>query len=231
RAAEAAGAIDADAAGAEPHGRLHGALHGAAERDAALELLSDRFGDQLRIELGLADFHDVDHDIAVGELGDLAAQLLDVSALFADHHARTRRVNGDAALLVRALDHDFRHRRLLEFLHQRFADFHILVQERAVARLAGVPARIPGAVDAETKPDRIDLLTHVALLSRSALRLLRLDLTHDDGEVRERLENPADAAARARRVPFHDQRLADMRLHDHEIVDVEIVIVFRIGDR
>src|SRR6516165_10469583 len=44
-AAEPAGAVDADAAGAEPHRRLHGALHGAAERDAALELLRDRFGD------------------------------------------------------------------------------------------------------------------------------------------------------------------------------------------
>ena len=45
-AAEAARAVDADALGAEPHRRLHGALHGAAERDAALELLGDRFGDQ-----------------------------------------------------------------------------------------------------------------------------------------------------------------------------------------
>src|SRR4029077_8206890 len=218
--AETAGAIDADAAGAEPHGRLHGALHGAAESDAALELLRDRFSDELRIEFGLADFDDVDHDIAVGELGDMAAQLLDVGALLADHHARTRRVNGDAALLVRALDDDFRHRRLLELLQQHFADFHVLVQERAVARLAGIPARIPSAVDAKPKPDWIDLLTHVALLSRSALRLPRLDLTHDNGEVRERLENFAHAAARARGVPFHPQSLADMRLRDDEIVDV-----------
>ena len=49
--------------------------------------------------------------------------------------------------------------------------------------------------------------------------------------LRERLENPPDAAARARLLPLDHQRLADMRLDDHEIVDVEIVIVLRIGDR
>src|ERR1700731_3188992 len=66
-AAEPARAVDADAAGAEPHRRLHGALHRAAERDAALELLRDRFGDQLRVEFRLTDFDDVDHHVAVGE--------------------------------------------------------------------------------------------------------------------------------------------------------------------
>ena len=40
------------------------------------------------------------------------------------------------------------------------ADLHVLVQQRAVLVLAGVPARIPGAVDAEPQTDRIDLLTH-----------------------------------------------------------------------
>src|SRR5215472_5009884 len=159
-AAEPARTIDADATGAEPHRRLHGTLHGAAERDAALELLGDRFSNKLGVELRLANFDDVDDDVAVGQLGDLAAQLLDVGALFADNDAGTRRMNGDAALLVGPLDHDLRHRGLLELTHQRLADLHVLMQQRTVTGLAGVPARIPGAVDAETKPDRIDLLTH-----------------------------------------------------------------------
>ena len=105
-AAETARAVDTNALGAETHRRLHRALHGAAERDAALELLGDRFGDQLRVELGLADFDDVDDDVGIGDLGDLAAQLVDVGALLADHHARTRRMDRHAALLVRTLDHD-----------------------------------------------------------------------------------------------------------------------------
>src|SRR5262249_33226916 len=53
RAAEAARAIDTDAAGAQPHRRLHRALHRAAEGHPALELLRDRFGHELGIELRL----------------------------------------------------------------------------------------------------------------------------------------------------------------------------------
>ena len=169
-AAETARAVDTDAFGAEAHGRLHGALHGAAERNAALELLRDQFGDQLRVEFRLADFDDVDDDVAVGQLGDRLAQLLDVGALLADHHARTRRVNGDAALLVRALDDDLGDRGLLELLHELGADLDVFMQQRAVFGLAGEPARVPGAVDPETQPDRIDFLTHDMLL-RLSLRL------------------------------------------------------------
>src|SRR5262249_47454370 len=159
-AAETARAVDADAFGAEAHRRLHGALHGAAERDAALELLRNRFGDQGGIELGLADFDDVDDDVGIGDLGDLLAQLVDVGALLADHHARTGRVDGDAALLVWTLDHDAGDGRLLELLVQDLADLDVLMQQLAVLGLASKPAGIPGPVDAKTQADRIDLLTH-----------------------------------------------------------------------
>src|SRR5262245_3315935 len=159
-AAETPGAVDADAAGAEPHRRLHGALHGAAEGDAALELLGDRFRHQLGVELGLPDLDDVDDDVGIGERRHFLAQLLDVGPLLADDHAWPRRMDRDAALLVRPLDHDLGHRRLFEVLHELLADLHVLVQELAVLVLAGVPARVPGAVDAEPQADRIDLLTH-----------------------------------------------------------------------
>src|ERR1700744_2291482 len=62
-AAQTARAVDADAFGAQTHRRLHGTLHGAAERNAALKLLRDRFGDQGRIEFRLADFRDVYADV------------------------------------------------------------------------------------------------------------------------------------------------------------------------
>src|SRR3954467_10769986 len=225
-AAETARAVDADALGAEPNRRLHGALHGAAERDAALELLGDRLRDQRGVELGLADFDDVDDDVAVGQLGDRLPQLLDVGALLADHHARTRRMHRHPALLVRALDDDLRHRRLLQRGHQLLTDLHVLVQQRAVLVLAGVPARIPGPVDAEPQTDRIDLLTHDVSLSRFAL-----NLTHDDGQVRERLQNLAHAATAARMEALQHQSLADKRLGDDQFVDVEIVIVLGVGDR
>jgi hypothetical protein len=166
-AAETARAVDADTAGAETHRRLHGTLHGATERDAALELLGDRFSDQGRVELRLADFDDVDHDVRRGDVGDLLAQLVDVGALLADHDARTGRMDRHAALLVRTLDHDAGDGRLLELLVQDLADLDVLVQELAVFLLASEPTGVPGPVDAETQPDWIDLLTHRLLLRPS----------------------------------------------------------------
>ena len=163
-AAETARAVDADALGAQTHGRLNGPLHGATERDAALELLGDRIGDQRGVDLGLAHLDDVDRHIGLGQLHHRLAQLLDIGALLADHHARTSRVDGDAALLVRALDDDLRDRGLLQHLHEGGADRHILMKQLAVLALLREPARIPGAVDAEAKPDRIDFLTHRSLL-------------------------------------------------------------------
>src|SRR6202043_1610062 len=148
-----------NAPGAKAHRRLHRALHGAAERNTALELLGDRFGDQRGVELGLADLDDVDDDVGGGDIGNPLAQLVDVGALLADHDAGARRVDRHAALLVRALDHNPGDGRLLEFLVQDLADLDILVQQLAVFVLAGEPTRIPRPVDAETQSDWIDLLT------------------------------------------------------------------------
>src|SRR5207253_11127236 len=137
-------AVDTDAFGAETHRRLHRPLHGAAESDAALELLRNRFGDQGGVEFRLADFDDVDDDVGSRDVGNPLAQLVDVGALLADHHTRTRRVDRHAALLVRTLDHDACDRRLLQLLVQDLADLDVLVQQLAVLVLAGEPARVPG---------------------------------------------------------------------------------------
>src|SRR3954449_7593160 len=160
RAAEAARAVDTDAFGAKTHRRLHRALHGAAERNAALELLRDGFGDQGRVQFRLADFDDVDDDVGSSDVGNLLAQLVDVGALLADHDAGARRMDRHPALLVRTLDHDPGDGCLLQFLVQHLADFDVLVQQLSVFVLAGVPTGIPRPVDAETQSDWIDLLTH-----------------------------------------------------------------------
>src|SRR5262245_6468728 len=81
----AARAVDAEALGAQAHRRLHGALHRAAEGHAALELLGDVLGDELRVDLRLADLDDVEVDLAaLGDAGEIGAQLLDVRTLLAD---------------------------------------------------------------------------------------------------------------------------------------------------
>src|SRR5512140_365725 len=220
RTAQTTRAVDADAFGAETHRRLNGALHGAAERDATLELLRDRLGHQRRIELRLADFDDVDDDVGRGDVRDLLAKLVDVGALLADHHARTSRVNGDAALLVRTLDHDAGDRRLLELLVQDLADLDILVQQLAVFLLAGEPAGIPGPVDAETQTDRIDLLTHRVLL-RPLGRCFGFDLTNDNRQLRKWFENTARAATAAGGEALHHDTVADEGLRHDEIINVE----------
>src|ERR1700682_4819843 len=159
-AAQATRAVNADALGAQAHGRLHGALHGAAEGDTALELLGDVLGDQRGIDLGLADLDDVQRHLALGHLGEVAAQLLDVGALLADHHARTGGVDGHAGALGRTLDDDLGHARLAQPLAQHLADVDVLMEHLGVFVAFGVPPRVPGPVDAEPQADGIDLLTH-----------------------------------------------------------------------
>ena len=161
RAAKTAGDVDADADGAETQCRLHGALHGAAEGDAALELLGDAFGDQRRVDLGLADLDDVQVDFRLGETAEIRADALDLLALLADQDARARGVHGDAALLVRALDDDLRDPGFALILQNVGADGAVFVQQLGVFARAGVPAAVPVAIDAEAKSDGIDLLTHV----------------------------------------------------------------------
>src|SRR3546814_4988952 len=153
---------DADAAGAQTHGRLHRTLHGATEGNATLELLRDILGNQLGIQFRLADLDDVQMHFRLGHLGQVGPQLLDVGALLADHHARTRRVDGDAGLLGRPLDDDAGNAGLGQTLLEILADLQILVQQTGILLVAGIPARVPGAVDAEAEPDRIDFLTHYA---------------------------------------------------------------------
>src|SRR3954471_8020705 len=130
RAVEATGAGDLDALGAQAHGVLHRALHGAAEHDALLELARDRVGDELRIELGLADLLDVHVHRHAHELLQRRAQALDVLALLADHHARARREDGDARVLRRALDHDAAHGGVRELLLEVFAHLDVLGEHR-----------------------------------------------------------------------------------------------------
>jgi hypothetical protein len=116
RAAETAAAVDPDALRAHAHGVLHRPLHGAAESNAALQLLGDDCRNQVRVDLRLAHFNDVEvHSLSVISPAS-CAQLLDVRALLADDHTRTRGVDRHAALLVRALDDDLRNAGLLAVL-------------------------------------------------------------------------------------------------------------------
>src|SRR5450755_1880537 len=98
-AVQAPRAHDLDALRAEAHRVLHRALHRAAEHDPLLKLLRDRIGDELRVDLRLADLLDVDVHRHAHALLQLDLERLDVLALLADHHAGTRRIDRDARVL------------------------------------------------------------------------------------------------------------------------------------
>jgi len=139
-------------------------------------------------------------------------------------------MNRHAALLVRTLDHNPGDSRLLELLMQDLADFDILVQQLAVLVLAGEPTGIPCPVNAETQSDWIDLLTH-RILPRALSARLGFDLTNNDRQLREWFKDTTRTATAARCETLHHDAIADMRLGDDQIVDIEIVVVLGIGNR
>src|SRR3954454_21423609 len=176
--AEAASAGDPDAFSAEAQRRLHGPLHCTAERDAALELVGDALRDKLGVNLGLADFDDVEAHFGARHLLQLALQLLDVRALLADDDTGARGIDGDAADLGGPLDHHLRNRRLRRLRHDVLADLEVLEQQPTVVLPFGEPAAVPGTVDLQAKPDRRGFLTHYASsCSRTTTRIWLNGLT------------------------------------------------------
>src|SRR6266446_4494210 len=160
-AVQAPGAHDLDPLCAQAHGVLHGALHGAAEHDALLQLLRDRVGDELRVDLGLADLLDVHvHHLHPEELAQVRLEHFDVLAFLADDHAGPGAVDRDARVLGRALDHHLADRGVGEPLLQIIADLQVLVQHRCEVPAVRVPARGPVLVDAEPEADWMDFLSH-----------------------------------------------------------------------
>ncbi len=158
--AKATGAVHADSLGAHAHGVLHRALHGTAERNATLELLADVLGNQLRIDFRTPDLDDVQVQFRAGQVCNLLAQVLDIGALLADDHTRTRRVDRDTALAVRTLDDHAADAGLLALFLDEGADLDVLVQQITVFTGIGVPPAVPGSVDLHAQADRIDFVSH-----------------------------------------------------------------------
>ena len=152
--------MDTNTLGAEGHGHLDGLLHGAAEGDAAFQLERDVLGDELRLDLGLLHFLDVEEDLLAGELRELVLDLLDFLALAADDDAGAGGVDLDADAVGRALDEDARHGRLLELLHELLTDHLVLEEELGEVFLLRKPAGLPVAADGETEAGGIGLLAH-----------------------------------------------------------------------
>src|SRR5690606_23611863 len=169
-AVEAAGDVDLDAQRAQAHRVADGALHRAAEHDAALELLRDRLGDQLRVELRLADLGDVDVRRDAHQVGHFLAQLLDVLAALADHHARAGGVDRHARGLGRTLDGDAADAGRSQLLAQHLADLQVGGEVLGVFLLAGVPLGVPVLGDAQADAGGMNFVTHMLTSPRRRRR-------------------------------------------------------------
>src|SRR5882672_4104186 len=130
------GAHDLDALRTEAHRVLNCTLHGATEHDPLLELLRDRIGDQLRINLRFADFLDIHVHRHTHEFLQLAAQIFDVLAFLADHDARPGAVYRD-----------------------------LLLQHGREILAVRVPARSPIALYRKPESYRVNFLSHAYSLS------------------------------------------------------------------
>src|SRR3990172_10557923 len=158
-AAQAAGALDADALRPELHRRGDRLLHGAPEGHAPLELEGHVLRHELRVELRLADLLDVDEHLARRERGQLLAQVLHLGAALADQDARPRGVDVHADLLAGPLDHHLRDARVVELLLDEAPDLHVLVELARVAPLRE-PVRLPAVDGPEPESVGMYFFTH-----------------------------------------------------------------------
>ncbi len=218
-------AHDLDALRAQAHRVLHRALHRAAEHDPLLELLGDRVGNQLRVDLGLADLLDVEADVAAHHLAQVAAQRLDVLALLADHDAGARAVDRDPRVLRRALDRDLAYRRVPELLLQVLAHLDVLGEHRREILAVRVPARRPVALTARRKP--VGWIS-VPWVPTPSVCLQSPTVTCD---VAGRLADAVAAALGARGETLQRVGLVDVDRLDLQLVDVGAVVVLGVGDR
>src|SRR3954466_1497202 len=106
-AIQTSGAHDFDALRAKTHCVLDRPLHGTPKHDPLFELLRDRICDELRVDLGLANFLDVDVNRHTHEFLQLTAQIFDVLAFLSDDNTGTGTVNGDFGVFRRTLNDHF----------------------------------------------------------------------------------------------------------------------------
>jgi hypothetical protein len=135
-------------------------LHRPAEADPVLELLRDRLGDELRVELRALDLVDVDVHGLVRHAVDVLAERVDLDARLADHDPGPGGEDVDRDPLCVLADQDVRQARVRELVVDVLADPHVLLQEVREVLVARVPVRLPVVDDADAHPAGMDLLTH-----------------------------------------------------------------------
>ena len=109
----------------------------------ALQLPGNIFSDQLRIGVRLRNLFNLNLYRFVGQITQLAAQILHRTALTTNHNTWTSRMNGYLNLIGKPLDLQQRNTSRRHLLHDEFADGKILMQTFFVLLPFCKPTRIP----------------------------------------------------------------------------------------
>src|SRR5438309_4193918 len=219
-ASEATGDRDANALRARLHRALHGLLQDLAEGHAPLELLRDVLGDEVGVELRVADLEDVHLDHLAGHLSEDLPELLDLRATLTDHDARFGRLDRHGDLVRRALDVDARDRRVAEPSADGVADPDVLFEEHRVVLLVREPLRVPRLRETEAEPDRMRFLTHY----------LASSLVETDFKMRHAVHLEIATTAAAVPHALHARALVrDGALHV-QVLERQVEVVLCVGD-
>src|SRR6266513_1021900 len=154
RTAETTRALDPDPLGAALHRALDRLAHGPPEGNPAGQLLGHPLGDQLGVGLGVLHLEDVQLDLLAGQLLQVAADAVGLSAAPPDHDAGPGRVDVHPYTVPGPLDLDLGDAGPLHAALQHAADGHVLGHVLLV-QLVGVPAALEVGGDAQPEPMRV----------------------------------------------------------------------------
>ncbi len=189
--------------------------------DTTLKLAYDVFGNELGIQIGLLDFLNLDLDLFGGQVFEALANLLDSLTLAPNDDAGLGSKDCHDNLAWIALDLDLRDARAFRFLVDEVADAEIFVQVFPVTALLGEPTRLPRTVDPQTEANRVYFSTHLLLL------VFVQDNSYPGGTLDPWLVTATSTG-------FHtlhgDAFIGEDRL-DKQIGTVQLVVVFRVGNR
>src|SRR6185295_6846261 len=156
---------DLDPLGAGAHRRGERALHRAPEADAVLQLLGNRLGDELRVELRPLDLVDVDVDVLARDRVQFLAKRVDLDPGLADHDARAGGEDVDRDPLLVLADQDVGEAGVAELRVDVVADPDVLEDVRRELLLPHVPVGLPVVDDADPQAAGVHLLAHQATAS------------------------------------------------------------------
>jgi hypothetical protein len=163
-ATKAARNLNADALSASALCGLNALAHCAAERNTRCELLCDALGNELSFDLGVLNLKDVQLNLLTGELLELRAKLVSLSATATNYDAWTCGVDVNANTIASTLNVNACNTSALETSGHHAADrnvfLYVISVTLALLGAIGKPARAVIRGDTKAVPVWVNLLSH-----------------------------------------------------------------------